>query len=161
MKLLFYLVVGLVFLGFIEYILKLKKRKNSGGIKISALIDGKPYKPSQKNDSTEEEKRSRRVDPEEKNGGLNIDTAEKVAWEGNRKIYKTPDGKWFIVYHRWEGELSYQRVTPWYVRNYIKSSMLGKDEDINALLKTHNLTGTEHELNHKEVEDFTPRKYVT
>jgi hypothetical protein len=160
MKFLFYLAIALVLFGIIKHVLKSKNEKGSG-IKTSVQIDGKPHKLSKAYNPDEEEKRSLRVDPEGKNDGLNIATDEKVAWAGNMKIYKTPDGKWFIVYHRKKGELSYQRITPWGARNFIKGRVSGSDQDIEALLKKHNLTGTKDELDHKEVPSFVARNLVS
>jgi hypothetical protein len=159
MKFLFYLALALVLFGIIKHVLKSKNEK-SGGIKTSVLIDGKPYKPSKNYNPDERRKRLLRVDPEGKNDGLNIDTDELVAWAGNRKIYKTPDAKWFIVYHLPKGERSYQRITPWDARGFIKNEISGRNQNSEALLKKHNLTGTRDELYHKGVATVT-RKYIT
>ncbi|MGD9056795.1 MAG: hypothetical protein PVF38_11670 [Desulfobacterales bacterium] len=101
-----------------------------------------------------------RVDPNGKNDGLNIDTAEIVSSERNEKLYKTPDGKWFNVYQLPKGERSYQRLTPWEARNRIKTQHMGSREDCEALLAKHDLTGTKDELHIKDVPNFAPRKYI-
>ena len=135
MKFLIYLAIALGIFAIIRSILKSKNKKGRG-IKTSALIECKPYKPSKDDDPEKEEKRLLRVDPEAKNDGLNIDTDEKVAWAGTQKLYKTPDGKWFVVNNLRGGDLSYQRTTPWGARGFIKSSrMSGGDQKIEALLK--------------------------
>ena len=154
MKFLFYLVLALVAYGIIKHLLKPRDQ-----IKISSTIDGKPYKPSKDYDPEEERKKFLRVDPEGKNDGLNVDTDEKVAWEGSSKLYRTPDEKWFIVYHLRKGELSYQRITPWAARNFIKTRGSVSDQDREALLIKHNLTGTKEELHLKGIGTVT-RKYI-
>ena len=163
MKFLLYLAGAFVVFGIIKHILKSKNENIGNKMKTTVLVDGKPFKPPKDYD---EQKRKRdeqflRVDPNEKNDGLNLDTDELVAWSGNRKIYKTPDGKWFIVNFLRKGERSYQRMTPWEVRNFIKHEGLGRNQDSAALLEKHNLTGTKAELHDVDIPRFVARKYIT